>query len=82
MITRTNSSAVSTASPGSQSSPSAGMQYVHRRLHLSVTDTRRSRTTRPYLSISPAPVTCAGAALTGGRRRIGSPSGVMDIGAR
>src|SRR5947209_8050393 len=35
---RTTSSSVSSDGPGSQSSPSAGMQYVRRRLHRSVTD--------------------------------------------
>ena len=38
---------------GSQGRPSAGMQYVQRRLHRSVTDTRRSRATRPNWSGSP-----------------------------
>jgi indole-3-glycerol phosphate synthase len=44
---RVSSSTVSSCSPDIQSSPSAGMQYVHRRLQRSVSDTRRSVATRP-----------------------------------
>ena len=48
--TRSSSSSVSISGFGSQGSPSAGMQYVHRRLQRSVTETRRSRATRPNWS--------------------------------
>jgi xanthine dehydrogenase accessory factor len=41
------SASVRTDSSGSQSSPSAGMQYEQRRLHRSVSDTRRSVAVRP-----------------------------------
>src|SRR4051812_15757237 len=54
-ISLTSSSAERRSSPGIQSSPSAGMQYVHRRLHRSVTDTRRSVATRPNASTSMFP---------------------------
>ena len=40
---------------GSQSSPSGGMQYAHRRLHRSVSDTRRSVAIRPKESASIVP---------------------------
>ena len=35
---------------GSQTRPSAGMQYVQRKLHLSVTEIRRSSAIRPKVS--------------------------------
>ena len=47
---RISSSRPSTSSLASQARPSSGMQYRQRKLHLSVTETRRSRTTRPKLS--------------------------------
>ncbi|GAA3162038.1 hypothetical protein GCM10010486_30370 [Nonomuraea roseoviolacea subsp. carminata] len=43
---------------GSQSSPSGGMQYVQRRLHLSVRDTRRSVATRPNESRNMGVTSC------------------------
>ena len=46
-ITVISSSMLSRWSPGIQSEKSGGMQYVQRRLHRSVTETRRSRCTRP-----------------------------------
>ena len=52
---RSISSKVSRSSRGSQSSPSAGMQYVQRKLHRSVTEMRKSRCTRPKPSISSTP---------------------------
>ena len=51
-ISRRISSSVSTSAPGIQSSPSAGMQYVHRRLQRSVSETRRSVAIRPKPSAS------------------------------
>ncbi|SKW00162.1 Uncharacterised protein [Mycobacteroides abscessus subsp. massiliense] len=51
-ISRMYSSAVSNASLRSQSNPSAGMQYVQRRLHRSVKDTRKSVAMRPNESIN------------------------------
>ena len=44
---RTSSSADSRSGLGSQATPSAGMQYVHRRLQRSITDTRKSVWIRP-----------------------------------
>jgi hypothetical protein len=44
---RTTSSPVSTSGAGSQSRPSAGMQYEHRKLQRSVRETRKSVATRP-----------------------------------
>ena len=44
---RTTSSSVSISGAGSQSRPSAGMQYEQRRLQRSVSETRRSVATRP-----------------------------------
>ncbi len=63
-ISRIISSSVSTSARGSQSRPSAGMQYWQRRLHRSVSDTRRSVATRPYASARDrtAPASDAGAA--------------------
>src|SRR6266496_1171925 len=52
---RTTSSSVSWSGAGSQSSPSGGMQYAHRRLHRSVSDTRRSVAIRPKESGSIVP---------------------------
>ena len=49
---RAISSNESTSSRGSQTSPSAGMQYLQRKLHLSVTDTRRLLISRPQESRS------------------------------
>ena len=49
---RSISSKVRRSSRVSQSSPSAGMQYVQRKLQRSVTEMRRSRWTRPKPSIS------------------------------
>ena len=49
---RTNSSSVSRWAFVNQSSPSAGMQYVHRSEHRSVSETRRSVATRPNPSTS------------------------------
>ena len=49
---RVSSSKVSSSDRGSQASPSAGMQYVHRKLQRSVTEIRRSSATRPKVSIS------------------------------
>src|SRR5438105_12102517 len=49
---RTISSNVSTSLLGSHGSPSAGMQYVQRKLHLSVTEMRRSSAIRPNVSTS------------------------------
>jgi len=40
-------SSVSRSGPGSHSRPSGGMQYEQRRLHRSVSETRRSVATRP-----------------------------------
>jgi len=45
--TRSISSKVSRSERGSQFIPSAGMQYVQRRLQRSVTEIRKSRCTRP-----------------------------------
>src|SRR6266508_1740076 len=47
---RINSSRVSTLPAPSHGSPSSGMQYRQRKLQRSVTETRRSRTTRPKVS--------------------------------
>ena len=44
---RTSSSSVSSVGRGSQSRPSAGMQYAQRRLHRSVREIRRSVATLP-----------------------------------
>jgi hypothetical protein len=52
--TRTISSGVMRDCLESQSKPCAGMQYEHRRLHLSVTDNRRSVAWRPNRSSRPA----------------------------
>ena len=49
---RADSSNVRISLLGSQASPSAGMQYVQRKLHRSVTETRRSSAIRPNESIS------------------------------
>jgi hypothetical protein len=54
-ISRITSSSVSSSGEGSQSSPSGGMQYAHRRLHRSVSDTRRSVAIRPKESGSILP---------------------------
>ena len=70
---RVSSSVRSSCSPGNQSSPSAGMQYVQRRLQRSVSDTRRSVATRPKVStIGPS----VGIPLTG-RCTDGTPSSMM-----
>src|SRR5581483_12403179 len=53
---RVISSNVRSASRGSHTMPSSGMQYVQRKLQRSVTDTRRSRTTRPKPSTSSIPL--------------------------
>jgi hypothetical protein len=52
--TLVSSSNVRRSSLGSQVRPSAGMQYVHRKLQRSVTETRRSSATRPNASTSGA----------------------------
>src|SRR5262249_27103014 len=49
---RVSSSNVSSSSLGSHWRPSAGMQYVHRKLHRSVTEIRRSSAIRPKVSRS------------------------------
>ena len=49
------SSSVSCSGAGSQSRPSGGIQYAHRRLHRSVSETRRSVATRPNESASIVP---------------------------
>ncbi len=59
-ISRTISSSLSTSGFGSQSSPSGGMQYAHRRLHRSVSDTRRSVAIRPKESASIIPAYASG----------------------
>ena len=48
--TRVSSSNVRISCFGSHASPSAGMQYVQRKLHRSVTEMRRSSAIRPYVS--------------------------------
>jgi hypothetical protein len=50
--TRSISSTDSSSSLASHGSPSAGMQYVQRKLQRSVNETRRSVTTRPRASTS------------------------------
>ena len=53
---RVDSSNVRISLFGSQASPSAGMQYVQRKLQRSVTETRRSSAIRPNESTSgPSP---------------------------
>jgi len=49
---RVSSSKLRISCFGSQASPSAGMQYEHRKLHRSVTEIRRSLATRPKVSSS------------------------------
>ena len=76
-ISRSVSSSVSTSARGSQSSPSAGMQYWQRRLQRSVSDTRRSVATRPYASPS-GRIEAAPAAGAAGRIR-GTGSRVVTV---
>ena len=80
---RTTSSSVRIPSPGIGSIPSAGMQYRHRRLHLSVSETRRSTAVRPNRSIKPGtsgrPRPPA-LSRTTRRRTAGIPRGTAGLG--
>ena len=78
---RAISAAVSRSPLGMLGRPSAGMQYVQRSEHFSVTEMRRSRATRPNVSISPAvsgrPLVSG--ALVGSRWIRGIPNESVDM---
>ena len=72
---RTSSAPVSRPAAGVSATPSAGMQYLHRNEHLSVTDRRRSVATRPNRSSNSGTSGRAGAGPGRSARRIsGQPS--------
>src|SRR3954471_21261858 len=79
---RAVSSNVSTSSRGSHCSPSAGMQYVQRKLHLSVTEMRTLSICRPQLSTSGSTRPGYPRSRALGRCALGPDLGELDDGGR